>query len=80
MKTFAFHHDSEKRNFDLVATNKKLIQRCANTLSREQELSAPEVISYLMGWGDRYISHHFMTIPWFSVTTLLRKTFPVLNK
>ena len=79
-KTFAFHRDSEKRNFDLVAMNKKLIQRCANTLSREQELSAPEVISYLMGWGDHYISHHFTTIPWFSVTVLLRNTFPVLNK
>lgn len=79
-KTFAFHHDAEKRNFDLVAKNKKLIQRCANTLSREQELSAPEVTSYIMGWGDCYISHHFTTIPWFSVISLLQKTFPVLNK
>ena len=79
-KTFAYHHRSEHRNFDIVARNKKLIQRCANTLSCEQELSAPEVVSYLMGWGDRYISHHFETIPWFSVLSLLRKTFPVLNQ
>ena len=79
-KTLAFHRDTEKRNFDLLETNKKLVQRCANTLSREQELSAPEVTSYLMGWGDRYISHHFTTIPWFSVISLLRKAFPVLNK
>jgi hypothetical protein len=70
-KTFTFHHASERRNFDLVAANKKLIQQCMNTLSREQELSAPEVTSYLMGWGDRYISHHFKTIPWFSVVSLL---------
>ena len=80
VKTFAFHHDIEKWNFDLVVTNKKLIQCCVNMLSQEQELSAPEVISYLMGWGDRYISHHFTTIPWFSVTMLLRKTLLVLNK
>ncbi|KAF8263082.1 hypothetical protein EI94DRAFT_1773034 [Lactarius quietus] len=71
-KAFAFHHAKEKRNFDLVSKNKKLIQCC--------ELSAPEVTSYLMGWGDRYISHHFETIPWFSVVSLLRKTFPFLNK
>ena len=79
-KTFAYHNASERRNFDLVAKNKKLIQRCANTLSREQELSAPEVVSYLMGWGDRYISHHFETIPWLSTLPLLRKTYPVLNQ
>ncbi|KAF8258485.1 hypothetical protein EI94DRAFT_1516666, partial [Lactarius quietus] len=74
-KTFAFHGASNTRNSDLVATNKKLIQQCGNALSCEQELSAPEVISYLMGWGDRYISHHFETIPWFSVLSSLQKTF-----
>ena len=67
VRTFAYHRNTEKRNFDLVAANKKLIQQCANTLSQEQELSAPEVTSYIMGWGDCYISHHFTTIPWFSV-------------
>ena len=40
-------------------------------LSHEQELSAPEVVSYLMGWGNCYISHHFETIPWFSILSLL---------
>ena len=79
-KMFAYHHWSEHWNFDLVTRNKKLIQRCANTLSREQELSALEVVSYLMGWGDHYISHHFETIPQFSILSLLWKTFPVLNQ
>jgi hypothetical protein len=36
---------------------------CANTLSQEQELSGPEVMSYIMGWGNHYILHHFETIP-----------------
>ena len=79
-KNIVYHNASERRNFDLVTKNKKLIQRCANTLSREQELSAPEVVSYLMGWGDHYISHHFETIPWLSTLPLLRKTYPVLNQ
>lgn len=78
-KTYAFHRNKERRSVDLTNLNKKLIQRCANTLSREQELSAPEVISYLMGWSDRFISHHFETIHWYSVVDLLKKTFPVLR-
>ena len=79
-KMFAYHHWSEHWNFDLVTRNKKLIQQCANTLSCEQEISATEVVSCLMGWGNCYISHHFETIPWFSVLSLLQKTFSVLNQ
>ncbi len=79
-QTFAYHEYDEKRSTDLTATNKQLIQRCGNTLSRQQELSAPEVISYLMGWGDRFVSHHFETIHWYSVDALLKKQFPVLNR
>jgi len=51
-KTPVFHHSNEKASHDLSALNKKMIQQCANSLSQQQELSAPEVISYLMGWGD----------------------------
>ena len=79
-KTFAFHSSNKIRNTELVTTNKLLLQRCANTLSREQELSGPEVVNYIMGWGDRYISHHFVTIPWYSMPSSLQKAFPVLRK
>lgn len=75
----AFRHDTTQSTLNSTAINKKMIQQCANTLSREQELSAPEVVSYLMGWGDCYISHHFETIHWYLVTTLLKETFPVLR-
>lgn len=77
-KMYAFHRDKERRTTDLTVLNKKLIQRCANTLTWEQELSAPEVVSYLMGWSDRFISHHFETIHWYSVVDLLKKSFPIL--
>jgi hypothetical protein len=78
-KTLAFDQRDEGQSRDLKALNKRLIQRCANTLSRQQELSAPEVISYLMGWGDRYESHHFETIHWYSVVSLLKKAYPELK-
>jgi hypothetical protein len=77
-KTLAYHQHTESHNHDLAQLNKRLLQRCANSLSREQEFSAPEVVSYLMKWEDRYISHHFETIHWYSVMSLLKKTFPVL--
>ncbi|KAF9494034.1 hypothetical protein BDN71DRAFT_1508086 [Pleurotus eryngii] len=59
--------------------NKKMINRCANVLSRDQEFSAPEVVSYLMGWGDRYVSHHFVTIYWDSVIYNLKENYPELR-
>jgi hypothetical protein len=79
-KTFAYQRARESRNFDLVSKNKKLIQGCSNSLSRQQEVSGPEAATYLMEWGDRYISHHFETIHWYSVSSLLKKTFPMLDK
>lgn len=75
-KKLAFHKVKERYNSDIVELNKRLIQRCANTLTREQEFSAPEVISYLMGWGDRFISHHFINIFWNRIQTMLKKAFP----
>ena len=78
-RTLAFHHDEQPKLGNLRLMNKRLIQRCANTLSRQQELSAPEVISYLMGWGDRFESHHFVTIHWYSVMNILKKVFPELR-
>jgi hypothetical protein len=58
----AFHNAQEAAAPDLKKQNQKLIQRCSNTFSREQEFSAPEVTSYLMGWGDRYLSHTYASI------------------
>lgn len=77
--TLAFHKAHEAKNTDLQALNQKLIQRCANSLSRDQEFSAPEVVSYLMNWGDRYISHHFEPIYISSVIAMLKQMFPQLD-
>ncbi|KAG8216549.1 hypothetical protein J3R82DRAFT_6697, partial [Butyriboletus roseoflavus] len=55
-----------------------LIQRCANSLSRDQEFSTPKVVSYLMNWGDRYISHHFKPLYMSSVIAMLKQVYPQL--
>ena len=76
-KTFLYHCLAESYTSDLHLLNKRLIQCRVNTLTYEQEIGAPEVVSYLMGWGDRFISHHFETIYWFAVMSALRKSFPI---
>ena len=76
----AFHNLQEQTDCDSINRNKRLLTRCVNSISRDQEFSAPEVISYLMGWGDRYISHHFVHIYWDSAAAALKKTFPGLKR
>ncbi|KAH9048604.1 hypothetical protein EDB83DRAFT_2522880 [Lactarius deliciosus] len=72
-------HNSSSNTISAFSRKRLPSIRCGNALSREQELSAPEVISYLMGWGDRFISHRFETIHWHSVVQLLKRTYPILN-
>jgi hypothetical protein len=79
-RRLAFHSQQERYNSDCQQINRRLLQRCANTLSRDQELSGPEVINYLMGWSDRFISHHSVTIYWDRVVAALKRTFPELRK
>ncbi len=56
-----------------------LIFRLVHTLNREQELAAPTVMSYLMGWGDVYRSHQYSTVYWLSFVMFLTKAFPEIH-
>ncbi|KAF9239070.1 hypothetical protein BU15DRAFT_47122 [Melanogaster broomeanus] len=55
-----------------------LLFRVVHAINREQELSAPMVISYLMGWGDTYRSHHYTPVYWSAFTQYLEAEFPSL--
>ncbi|KAF8809982.1 hypothetical protein BYT27DRAFT_7209905 [Phlegmacium glaucopus] len=78
-KRVAFHKVEEKGRVDVANVSKRLIQRCVNTLTREREFSGPEVISYLMGWGDRYESHHHVSIYTDALISAVKKKFPGLG-
>jgi len=78
-KTIAFHLEHLKDEADAQRLNKLLLQRCTNSLSRDREFSAPEIISYLMGWGDRFESHHYVTIYWEAAIKALLDVFPLLS-
>lgn len=66
---------SEKYFNDLRERGRLLLIRCANSVNNEQELSAPQVISYLMGWGDVYRSHNYVPLYWGVFARELRRTF-----
>ncbi|TFK87003.1 hypothetical protein K466DRAFT_451660, partial [Polyporus arcularius HHB13444] len=49
---------------DLSVRAKRMLQRCAFSITANQELSAPQVISYLLDFGDQYSSHRFRNVYW----------------
>ncbi|KAJ7187073.1 hypothetical protein C8R46DRAFT_880324 [Mycena filopes] len=65
---------------DLRDKQRLLLFRLVHAINREQELGAPMVMSYLMGWGDTYRSHHYTPIYWSSFVGALLGAHPVLRK
>ena len=57
-----------------------LIFRLVHTINREQELAAPLVMSYLMGWDDNFTSHNYAPIFWNSFVGSLLSKFPELRQ
>ncbi|TFK64775.1 hypothetical protein BDN72DRAFT_846303 [Pluteus cervinus] len=57
-----------------------MLIKCANALSREQELSGPEVVSLLMGWGDTFTSHQYVPIYLNGLRAYLKGVFPKLGE
>ncbi len=53
---------TEADDFTLKA--KRMLVKCANALLAKQELSAPQVASYVMDYGDHYTSHLFRVLFW----------------
>lgn len=60
--------------------NDLMMFRLVNAINREQELSAPMVMSYLMGWGDVYRSHRYVPIFWSSFVGMLLSHFGELKR
>jgi hypothetical protein len=60
----------------LLERNRKLLLRCEFATLRQQELSAPLVMSYLMGWGDTFTSHKYTSVYWSSFVARLLREFP----
>ena len=56
-----------------------LLFQVTHAINQQQELSAPMVISYIMGWGDSVHSHHYSPIYWSTFLRALFKSDPSLG-
>ncbi|KAI0263900.1 hypothetical protein BC834DRAFT_826866 [Gloeopeniophorella convolvens] len=74
-KGLAYHFAENEYIQELWDRQRSLLVRACNTLTREQEVPTPMVMSYLMGWGDRYMSHHYSAVFWTLFVVELKKTF-----
>jgi hypothetical protein len=84
-KGYAYHLDqlqhSDQTYLDgLRDVQRLLLFRLVHAMNREQELAGPMVISYLMGWGDIYWSHHYSPIYCASFIAVLVKAYPSIMK
>nr|GAT45226.1 predicted protein [Mycena chlorophos] len=75
-KGLAYKARSSRRIKTMQDLNKRMLQRCVNILNRQHEFSGPEAVSYLMGWGDRFISHTYVKIYWDQIMSHVRHVFP----
>lgn len=76
---YDLRHKDPKYIGDVLQQGRQLLTRCSNAINYEQELSAPQVISYLMGWGDVYRSHRYTPLYWFAVASALKRKYPELR-
>ena len=79
-KGLAYHFNDSSYLHELHERQRLLIFRAVNVLNREQELPAPMAVSYLMGWGDVYRSHHYTPVYWTSFVSFLLRMFPMLRR
>ena len=75
-KNYAFKHADDAETQSIQNASCLLVYRCIEALNREQEIAAPMVMSYLMGWGDVYQSHNFVPVYW---TSFIFKLFKLVH-
>jgi Helitron helicase-like domain at N-terminus len=79
-QVYAYHaQNNHAFTNNLRETQRILIFRLIHAINREQEIALPMVISYLMGWGDTFRSHHYSAIYWSSFVWALTQRFPELQ-
>ncbi|KAF9507992.1 hypothetical protein BS47DRAFT_1373748 [Hydnum rufescens UP504] len=78
-KGLAYHFQDEKYIDSIHDHSHLLVFQCFHTLNRNMEQSGPQVISYLMGWGDSFKSHNYAPLYWTAMAGYLHQKFPELN-
>lgn len=77
-KTLVYHQANNPYAEDLRESQRMLLFRATNMLNKQQELPAPIVASYLMGYRECKMSHKYIPFHWTSFHHVLLQTFPRL--
>ncbi|RDX39932.1 hypothetical protein OH76DRAFT_1366982 [Lentinus brumalis] len=79
---FAYHESHPRPEYvaNLREQHRLLLFRLVNAVNREQELAAPMVISYLMGWSEVKTSHTYSPLFWSSFVGALVRGYPTINR
>ena len=64
---------------DIRERTQLLLYRCINVINREAKLSGPQVVLYIMGYGDNYTSHNYAPLYMRVLTSTLKRMFPKLT-
>ncbi|KAJ3970273.1 hypothetical protein EV361DRAFT_777132, partial [Lentinula raphanica] len=77
---YAYHQEHPRSQYGdtIEHAGKLLLFRVLTALNREQEIAAPLVISYLMGWSDHTCSHTYTAIYWDAFRRALNRANPEL--
>ncbi len=76
----AYHFKDEKFVNDIQEHTWLLLFRAHLSVNRHSEQSAPQVISYLMGWGNSLFSHQYVPLYWSSMVAYLKHMCPELRE
>jgi hypothetical protein len=78
---FEYHQRwPSKRDEGIKYANKLLLFRCFRSITRDMEYSAPQVMSYLLGYGDHISSHNYVKLYWTSVEAAIDHAYPQLHR
>ncbi len=72
----AFHYSEDKYVNNLRKRSQLLLFRSYHSINRHSEQLAPQVISYLMGWGDSILSHQYVPLYWSLMVRYLVCMYP----
>ncbi len=78
--TLAFEMEADSKTMECRDLGKKLVQKFSHAMNKDQEFSVCEAISYVMGWGDRFISHHFVPVYWDAVSAAIQDLYPQVRE
>ena len=77
---FPDHAATQEGDSSLQEHARHLLIQCMNTLACEQEIAGPLVVTYLMGWGDIFQSHHFVPMYWKEIEVAVLAADPTLRE